>query len=246
MSKQEIKKSQIKLLWGKSAGKCSICRINLSDSIRDDRNFQFGEMAHIEGENPGSARFNIHMTDDARSSYENLILLCPTHHGIIDKNDREYTVVKLKQIKEEHEKWVEDSLRINVPEVTFAELEVIIKYLVDAPISGDDNLTIVPPNLKIKKNNLSPAVGRLITLGMVNVSLIEKYLNTNPDIQFSRRLRRGFVDKYTALKNEGFEADALFYTLLDFASNNSQEFRERTAGLSILAYFFERCMVFEL
>jgi len=32
---------------------------------------------------------------------------------------------------------------------------------------------------------------------------------------------------------------------LDFASNYSSDFRQTTAGLSVLAYFFEKCDVFE-
>jgi len=245
MNKQEIKKSQIKMLWGKSAGRCAICRENLSSQTKDGKNFQVGEIAHIEGENPGSARFNPNSTDSERSNYENLILLCSTHHSIIDKNEHDYSVEKLLQIKNEHEKWVEDSLRINIPDVTFAELEVTIRYLAEAPISTGDTLTIVPPSLKIKKNNLSNQVGKLIIVGMVQANLVEKYLNSNPDIEFSDRLKKGFVKRYSELREENSEGDALFYDLLDFASNNHTDFKKRAAGLSVLIYFFERCLVFE-
>jgi len=34
------------------------------------------------------------------------LLLCPTHHRMIDNNPEEWTVEKLKQLKEEHENWV--------------------------------------------------------------------------------------------------------------------------------------------
>ena len=55
---------------------------------------------------------------------------------------------------------------------------------------------------------------------MMQVKLIEHYLNKHPDTQFANRLRAGFVKKYEELCREEFNADALFYELLDFASKS--------------------------
>jgi len=88
-------------------------------------------------------------------------------------------------------------------------------------------------------------VGNLITIGMMQRKLIKSYLNKHPDMQFSARLSRGFVDKYEELREEGLIGDALFYELWDFASNYSNDFKQKTAGLSVLTYFFELCDVFE-
>lgn len=82
-------------------------------------------------------------------------------------------------------------------------------------------------------------------MGMLGIDQIKEYLNKNPDINFSDRLRNGFVDKYIDLKNEGLDGDDLFYELLNFASINSKDFKIRAAGLKILTYFFEICEVFE-
>lgn len=246
MNKKSINISQVKLLWGKSQGRCAICGENLIKSSQEGSDFQVGEMAHIEGENPGSARYNPDMTDDQRAAYENLILLCPTHHAEIDKNQSQYPVEKLKQIKKDHEKWVEESLRCQLPEITFAELEVILKYLIAAPVPlEDDSITVVPPGRKIKKNDLSVEVGNLITMGMMQVRLVEDYLNKHPDTQFAARLSKGFVDRYDELRKDGLAGDVLFYELFDFASYFSMDFKKRTAGLAVLVYFFEKCKVFE-
>jgi hypothetical protein len=43
-----------------------------------------GRICHIRGESPGSARYEESMTDEARRAYDNLILLCPNHHTLID------------------------------------------------------------------------------------------------------------------------------------------------------------------
>jgi hypothetical protein len=55
-----------------------------------------GEICHIEGEGGKSARYNPNMTQEERKSFNNLILLCPTHHTLIDKNPIEYTTGLLK------------------------------------------------------------------------------------------------------------------------------------------------------
>ncbi|HAY96656.1 HNH endonuclease, partial [Shewanella sp.] len=51
-------------------------------------------MAHIKGNKLGSNRYDPEQTDVERDSYENLILLCPTHHTLIDKaeNESEFSV----------------------------------------------------------------------------------------------------------------------------------------------------------
>jgi hypothetical protein len=246
MSKKTINPSQQKLLWGKSASRCAICKEILHKPDKEGKDYPIGEMAHIEGEKPDSARYNANMTDEERNNYQNRILLCPTHHTIIDKDENEYTVEKLRQVKKEHEKWIQDSLRTQIADITFAELDVILKYLMAVPVPiKDEAITVIPPGKKIKKNELSVGVGNLITMGMMQAKLVENYLNKHPDTQFADRLRAGFVKKYEELRKQMMNGDILFFELLDFASINSMEFKQITAGLSVLVYFFEKCDVFE-
>jgi hypothetical protein len=246
MIKKSISQSDIKILWGKSGNKCAKCRTDLIQEEKEDNKYHIGEMAHIKGENPTSARYDPSMTDDERNGYNNLILLCRNCHLRIDKNCEEFTVEKLVQIKKDHEKWVAESLKKHMPNVTFAELEVIIKHLIaTSPLENENYLTIVPLKEKMRKNKLSQEVENDITIGMLKVKQVKDYLNRNPDIQFAERLRAGFINKYRELKYKGVEGDALFYALRDFASNSSPDFKYITAGLSVLTYFFELCEVFE-
>jgi len=238
MSRKKISQPDMKILWGRSGSKCAICKTDLIQEKKEGSGYPIGEMAHIEDENPTSTRYNHEMMDDERNKYDNLILLCPKCHTIINKDHQKYTVEKLKQIKKGHEKWVEESLKKHMPNITFAELEVIIKHLMGIPtLENGDYVTIVPPKEKIEKNDLSPEVENYITIGMLKVKQVRDYLNKNPDIHFAERLRAGFVNKYRELRKEGLEGDALFYALLDFASNSSPDFEYMTAGLSVLTYF---------
>lgn len=51
-----------------------------------------------------------------RNRYENLILLCNTHHQLVDAQEATYTPERLRGIKEEHERWVEERLATGIPE----------------------------------------------------------------------------------------------------------------------------------
>lgn len=62
-----------------------------------------GEVCHIKGTRPGSARYDPGQTDVDRHAYANLVLMCPTHHTVIDDDEEAYTVEHLRKIKAAHE-----------------------------------------------------------------------------------------------------------------------------------------------
>jgi len=62
------------------------------------------------GETEDSPRGESLLSEEERNSYFNLILLCPTHHRIIDQNPNDYPVAKLHMMKAQHELWVEQTL----------------------------------------------------------------------------------------------------------------------------------------
>ncbi|HEU5485717.1 MAG TPA: hypothetical protein VFU98_12500 [Microlunatus sp.] len=80
-----------------------------------------GEIAHIEGALPDSARFNSMMSNEQRRSYDNLLLLCATHHTVIDRDAKQWTVARLKDLKHKHEAIYTaavDQLRRQVGDIT--------------------------------------------------------------------------------------------------------------------------------
>ena len=58
-------------------------------------------MAHVIGRKAGAARSNAAVGID--DTYSNLILLCPTHHTLIDKADKDFPVPLLRQWKDDWE-----------------------------------------------------------------------------------------------------------------------------------------------
>jgi len=110
-----ITNKSIKLLWSNAAGICSFsgCSEKLTvGEAADVAPYTLGEMAHIKGNKVGSNRYDESQPPIERDSYENLILLCPTHHTIIDKveNEADYTVEYLHEMKVEHETYISNRL----------------------------------------------------------------------------------------------------------------------------------------
>lgn len=61
-----------------------------------------GQICHIEAANIGGERFNPTHTNEQRRHISNLILMCPTHHGVTN-NVQQYPVSKMQEIKRNHE-----------------------------------------------------------------------------------------------------------------------------------------------
>jgi hypothetical protein len=133
-----ISEKDIKLLWGRAAERCSFpdCRIKLTqDKKLASVSFPLGVQAHIVGENENSPRGRSTLTEEERNSYFNLILLCPNHHTIIDKNPEDYPVEKLHLIKDQHELWIESTLSVSKDKRETAQ-DVIYANLIDATVEA--------------------------------------------------------------------------------------------------------------
>jgi hypothetical protein len=96
-----------KRLWGRSGGKCAICKSDLFD-VAAGYDTIVGEVAHIIARSPGGPRREF-LTESTRiDDYGNLILLCPRDHTIIDAQPGNWTVERLLDVKSKHEEWVQD------------------------------------------------------------------------------------------------------------------------------------------
>lgn len=79
---------------------------NCSNIIINNSGTVLGEICHIHAVEENGARFNSDITNEELRSFNNLILLCPVCHKIIDDIDNrdKYNAVFLKKMKNEHEK----------------------------------------------------------------------------------------------------------------------------------------------
>jgi len=63
-----------------------------------------GKICHIKARSRKGPRYDESQSDEARHSFDNLILLCGQHHDTIDKQPELYTADILLEIKHAHEK----------------------------------------------------------------------------------------------------------------------------------------------
>jgi hypothetical protein len=145
-----------------------------------------GAVCHIKGERPGAARFDKSLTEEKRRAQTNLILLCSTHHTLVDAEPKKYTVgvlSKWKQTRERHFAAVGDTLRQRYMDEIADEakatdltkpqsLKSFIKFLEGHPHTIDANTP----------GKVSKYVGRLRHLAMPDRDLMTAIIERALDL----------------------------------------------------------------
>lgn len=149
-----ISTKDIKILWANAAGRCAFpdCREKLCASeVRDAAPYTIGEMAHIRGEKPKANRYDRSQTKAERVSYENRILLCPTHHTLIDKRENEgrYSVDVLHTLKVDHEIFVSGQLEL----LQFVDKAKVARHLFPFMKENYEAFVNFGPHSEIARNN---------------------------------------------------------------------------------------------
>lgn len=106
--------AQTKLrLFSDSAGYCQRpeCRRRLF-SDKNGLDYHIAEMAHIFGASDAGPRANSNLDIEDRPCYENMILLCPSCHSMVDKDPSRFTVSVLGKWKMEHKRLIEEKLGV--------------------------------------------------------------------------------------------------------------------------------------
>lgn len=129
-----------KRLWGKSGGRCAVCRRELFHPGQGAAGPEtvLGEEAHIVGERPGAARYG-ELPAAERDGYSNRILLCRNDHGIVDGDADHWTVERLLALKDDHERAMTaltadsraDGLHFDMPKAVLLETVMTGQQLLD-------------------------------------------------------------------------------------------------------------------
>jgi len=125
-----ISNVDIKLLWGRAGGRCSKpdCDEDLTKLV-ETGNYVVGEMAHVIGNKPTAARGT---PEGGTDTYDNLILLCPTHHTHIDKApEGTYPIELLLEWKKKQEEIIYNAGKTTRYE-TFEKLHIAIARILAA------------------------------------------------------------------------------------------------------------------
>lgn len=115
----------VKVLWGRAGGRCSYpgCNTDCLPFLDKSEPTVVGEMAHVIARSPDGPRGN---PTGGSDDYDNLILLCPTHHTFVDKAaEGTFTEEDLRQWKREHEAAVNEALSV----ATFNGRVALLSYI---------------------------------------------------------------------------------------------------------------------
>jgi len=101
-----------KILWARSGNRCAICRRELVvEGTTNDPTAIVGDECHIVSKQPKGPRSGLRVGAEIDlDGYDNLILLCKTHHRLVDEQTERFSVRRLQEIKAAHERWVRETL----------------------------------------------------------------------------------------------------------------------------------------
>lgn len=123
MSSRQIPARVVKELYAKSGNCCAFSGCN--EQLFEDANV--GQICHIQGVNPGSARYNPDLPEEVVNSIDNLILLCSNHHKLIDEREDLFPVKKLLEMKKTHENFVSQAIFQSNRKMFFDNLQRIFQ-----------------------------------------------------------------------------------------------------------------------
>lgn len=102
----------------------------------------------------------------------------------------------------------------------------------------------MPPK-KLQANALSTATAQLLRAGVGKAHLVKSFFDNWWDPTLGERVAGAFRTKYLELREE-LPPNAIFSGLLTWAAGPQRASPERElAALSVIAYYFERCDIFE-
>jgi hypothetical protein len=135
---------------------------------------------------------------------------------------------------------VRDFLRVG-----FEDVKVVLQFIARQDVCITSSLQRVPRD-KIEINKLSKETAVLIAAGRCKSTLVGKFLEQYPDPEYADEIVQAFKAKYDELKNGNHGPDRIFHELQIFAGGERmREPRHQAAVLSVLAYLFDHCDVFE-
>ncbi len=126
----------------------------------------------------------------------------------------------------------------------FKDIQVVLESLAGKAISSNATVKDVPPG-KIEANDLSESVAILVKSGMTKTPLVSDFLERWNDETLGERLAAAFREEYKRLRGSS-HPNRIFSELQAWVGGNQVGTPEhQMAVLTVLAYFFERCDIFE-
>ena len=126
----------------------------------------------------------------------------------------------------------------------FKDLQVVLERIATLPVPTMTEIKDVPMG-KIEANALSESVACLLKEGMIKSPLIVDFFSQWNDETLGERLAEAFKAEYRRLRKQ-HSPNQIFAELQSWAGGDRRGTPEHeVAVLTVLAYYFERCDIFE-
>lgn len=129
--------------------------------------------------------------------------------------------------------------------VRFEHLQHVLTAIAIQSPSLEPDLRAVPED-KLQANKLSDEIVTLLNEGIKKSFLVDQYFRLYSDPTLGEGLAQTFNQYYGELRQSGMTPDQIFHKLHVFAGGTQQNSEALEAAvLAVLAYFFEKCDIFE-
>ncbi len=216
----------VKRLFAVSGNTCAFPNCE-SPLVDQGSNKVTGRICHIKGHSPGSKRHDPSQTAEQRHDFDNLMLLCPTHHHVIDNDEIAYTIDRLLLMKRDHEKRCAGNTRQSLTSDALAALQATAN---DNVVSGGSVI--------ISQNQLGGQVAHsIVNIGPQPRSLTAAALNSIAASMRQQPPERYEIERDSSAPDAAILADQLVQ-VLDGANwtciaNANSQFPRPMLGLQI-------------
>ncbi len=129
----------------------------------------------------------------------------------------------------------------------FSELQAVLQHIQTKPLDESSAIREVSQG-KIEANLLSTEVAEFLKIGMFKYSIVKDFFMKLRKPKYESQIASAFSDKYISLRDQKptLHPDLIFSKLEVWAGGTSIKTpKEKAALLAILAYFFDKCIIFE-
>ncbi len=128
--------------------------------------------------------------------------------------------------------------------LAFHDLRVVLESIALQKMNHDRPIRDVPPG-KIEANALSESIARLLKEGMSKAALVDEFFSKWRDPFFGEQIAGAFRKKYASCRDL-MTPNQIFHEIQVWAGGSERGSAEHElAVLTIMAYYFERCEIFE-